>query len=66
MDTNTDAPHSWLCNGRLLRLHDPRSPGNMKAFEQRWTKGEVTMFTFKVCLAFQVSKGNLTGGQNLV
>lgn len=40
MDTNTDAPHSWLCNGRLLRLHDPRSPGNMKAFEQRWTKGE--------------------------
>ena len=41
VNSNTDAPHSWLCEGRLLRLHDPRSPGNMKAFEQRWKKGEV-------------------------
>jgi len=40
VNSNTDAPHSWLCEGRLLRLHDPRSPGNMKAFEQRWKKGE--------------------------
>ena len=34
-------PHSWLCDGRLLRLHDPRAPGNIKAFESRWKKGEV-------------------------
>lgn len=37
-----DAPHSWLCNGRLLRLLDPRAPGNVKAFEKRWKRGEVT------------------------
>lgn len=41
-DACTDAPHSWLCDGRLLRLHDPRAPGNVKAFELRWKKGEVS------------------------
>ena len=26
-------PHSWLCNGRLLQLHDPSNPGNSKLFQ---------------------------------
>ncbi len=28
-----DVPHSWLCDGRLLRLHDPRHRGNLKIFQ---------------------------------
>ncbi|XP_078359061.1 uncharacterized protein LOC144643626 isoform X2 [Oculina patagonica] len=39
-DACVGVPHSWLCDGRLLRLHDPRAPGNVKAFESRWKKGE--------------------------
>lgn len=42
-DACSDVPHSWLCDGRLLRLHDPRAPGNIKAFESRWKKGEVLL-----------------------
>lgn len=41
LDSPEAVPHSWLCDGRLLRLHDPRHPGNLKAFEARWKKGEV-------------------------
>jgi len=26
-------PHSWLCNGRLLQLHDPSNPGNSQLFQ---------------------------------
>lgn len=40
-DACAGVPHSWLCDGRLLRLHDPRAPGNIRAFESRWKKGEV-------------------------
>lgn len=46
-DACAGVPHSWLCDGRLLRLHDPRAPGNMKAFESRWKKGEVIV---SVCI----------------
>ena len=28
-----DIPHSWLCNGKLLRLHDPKNPNNYKIFQ---------------------------------
>ena len=42
-DTRGDVPHSWLCDGRLLRLHDPRHPGNLKTFEARWKMGEVVI-----------------------
>lgn len=28
-----DIPHSWLCNGKLLRLHDPTNPNNYKIFQ---------------------------------
>ena len=49
LDSPDAVPHSWLCDGRLLRLHDPRHPGNLKAFEARWKKGEV-LFYFKKIL----------------
>lgn len=35
-----DVPHSWLCDGRLLRLHDPRHKGNMKIFMEQWKRGQ--------------------------
>ena len=28
-----EVPHSWLCNGRLLQLHDPINPGNSNLFQ---------------------------------
>lgn len=28
-----DTPHSWLCDGKLLRLLDPTHPGNYKIFQ---------------------------------
>lgn len=28
-----DIPHSWLCSGKLLRLHDPVNPNNYKIFQ---------------------------------
>lgn len=30
-----DVPHSWLCDGRLLRLTDPTHPGNYIIFQVR-------------------------------
>eukprot|EP00057_Strongylocentrotus_purpuratus_P019513 XP_011673987.1 PREDICTED: probable JmjC domain-containing histone demethylation protein 2C isoform X1 [Strongylocentrotus purpuratus] len=35
-----DVPHSWLCDGRLLRLHDPSHAGNLRIFQEQWRKGE--------------------------
>jgi len=35
-----DVPHSWLDNGRLLRLHDPLNKGNLELFQQQWQKGQ--------------------------
>ena len=35
-----DVPHSWLDNGRLLRLHDPRHKGNLKLFQQQWRRAQ--------------------------
>ncbi|XP_032237304.2 uncharacterized protein LOC5512047 isoform X2 [Nematostella vectensis] len=34
------APHSFLCDGRLLRLHEPHHHGNVKCFEKRWIEGK--------------------------
>ena len=28
-----DIPHSWVCKGRMLRLHDPSNPSNYKIFQ---------------------------------
>ncbi|XP_033118335.1 uncharacterized protein LOC117117954 isoform X2 [Anneissia japonica] len=38
--TFPDVPHSWLCDGRLLRLLDPRHKGNLKIFQEQWRRGE--------------------------
>ena len=35
-----DVPHSWLCDGRLLRLHDSRHRGNLKIFMEQWKRGQ--------------------------
>ncbi|XP_061186493.1 lysine-specific demethylase 3A-like isoform X2 [Saccostrea echinata] len=35
-----DVPHSWLCDGRLLRLHDPKHKGNFKIFQEQWKRGQ--------------------------
>ncbi|XP_078589368.1 putative JmjC domain-containing histone demethylation protein 2C isoform X1 [Branchiostoma floridae x Branchiostoma japonicum] len=34
-----DVPHSWLCEGRLLRLHDPKNSNNLKLFQEQWKRG---------------------------
>ncbi|XP_076470563.1 lysine-specific demethylase 3A-like isoform X2 [Babylonia areolata] len=38
-----DVPHSWLCDGRLLRLHDPHHKGNLKIFQEQWKRGQPVM-----------------------
>ncbi|KAI5706583.1 hypothetical protein M8J75_009568 [Diaphorina citri] len=35
-----DVPHMWLCDGKLLRLTDPRNPGNYKIFQDMWRRGQ--------------------------
>lgn len=37
-----DVPHSWLDNGRLLRLHDGRHTGNLRLFQQQWRRAQVS------------------------
>lgn len=50
------APHSLLCNGRLLRLHVPHHPGNQDAFAKRWKEGKVGILTlYSVCSQFGFS-----------
>ncbi|KAL8585820.1 hypothetical protein ACOMHN_065170 [Nucella lapillus] len=38
-----DVPHSWLCDGRLLRLHDPHHKGNLQIFQEQWKRGQPVM-----------------------
>ncbi|XP_076257984.1 lysine demethylase 3 isoform X2 [Rhynchophorus ferrugineus] len=33
-------PHSWLCDGKLLRLTDPTCPDNYKIFQDQWKRGQ--------------------------
>ncbi|EEB18344.1 JmjC domain-containing histone demethylation protein 2B, putative [Pediculus humanus corporis] len=33
-------PHSWLCDGKLLRLNDPSCPNNYKIFQDQWKRGQ--------------------------
>lgn len=35
-----DVPHSWLCDGRLLRLHDGQQKGNLQIFQEQWKRGQ--------------------------
>lgn len=36
---DSSPPHTWLCDGRLLRLNDPSHKGNQKMFQEQWKKG---------------------------
>ncbi len=40
-----DVPHSWLDNGRLLRLHEPKYKGNLKLFQNQWKLMVVCNYT---------------------
>ncbi|KAJ8920426.1 hypothetical protein NQ315_005292 [Exocentrus adspersus] len=35
-----ETPHSWLCDGKLLRLSDPTCKGNQKIFQDQWKRGQ--------------------------
>lgn len=35
--------HSWLCDGRLLCLHDPSNKNNWKIFRECWKQGQVNV-----------------------
>ena len=47
-----DVPHSWLCDGRLLRLHDSRHRGNLKIFQEQWRRGQVRVCVCGRCRGF--------------
>ncbi len=34
------APHHWLCDGRLLVLEDPRHAKNIHMFQDQWKRGQ--------------------------
>lgn len=33
-------PHSWLCDGKLLRLMEPNHAGNYRIFQDQWKRGQ--------------------------
>ncbi|XP_046386731.1 lysine-specific demethylase 3B-like isoform X4 [Ischnura elegans] len=35
-----DVPHSWLCDGKLLHLHDPNNANNYRIFQDQWKRGQ--------------------------
>ncbi|KYM98212.1 Lysine-specific demethylase 3B [Cyphomyrmex costatus] len=35
-----DVPHSWLCDGKLLRLSDPNNLNNYRIFQDQWKRGQ--------------------------
>lgn len=35
-----NVPHSWLCDGKLLRLSDPAHKDNYKIFQDQWKRGQ--------------------------
>nr|XP_023022841.1 probable JmjC domain-containing histone demethylation protein 2C [Leptinotarsa decemlineata] len=35
-----ETPHSWLCDGKLLRLSDPQCKNNYKIFQDQWKRGQ--------------------------
>ncbi len=42
-DVFPDTPHSWLDQGRLLRLLDSRCEENLQLFQQQWRRGQPVM-----------------------
>ncbi|XP_030757045.1 probable JmjC domain-containing histone demethylation protein 2C isoform X2 [Sitophilus oryzae] len=43
-------PHSWLCDGKLLRLSDPTCADNYKIFQDQWKRGQPVIVS-DVCRA---------------
>ncbi|XP_052871837.1 lysine-specific demethylase 3A [Anopheles cruzii] len=39
------AAHEWLCNGKLLRLLNPRSSVNYNMFHDQWERGQPVMIS---------------------
>ncbi|XP_058801148.1 lysine-specific demethylase 3A-like isoform X2 [Phymastichus coffea] len=35
-----EVPHSWLCDGKLLRLHDSNNSMNYRIFQDQWKRGQ--------------------------
>ncbi|CAD6208707.1 GSCOCG00003515001-RA-CDS [Cotesia congregata] len=35
-----NVPHSWLCNGKLLRLNEPHNINNYRIFQDQWKRGQ--------------------------
>ncbi|XP_015112860.1 probable JmjC domain-containing histone demethylation protein 2C isoform X3 [Diachasma alloeum] len=35
-----DVPHSWLCDGKLLKLNDPHNINNYRIFQDQWKRGQ--------------------------
>lgn len=35
-----DVPHTWLCEGKLLRLLDPHNAQNFRPFQEQWKRGQ--------------------------
>ncbi|XP_076367892.1 uncharacterized protein LOC143255703 isoform X2 [Tachypleus tridentatus] len=38
-----NVPHSWLCNGKLLVLHDSQHNKNLSIFQEQWKRGQPVM-----------------------
>lgn len=37
--------HQWYCNGRLLRLSNPKDPNNLIIFQQQWKRGQPVLIS---------------------
>ncbi|XP_077544027.1 uncharacterized protein LOC144156100 isoform X5 [Haemaphysalis longicornis] len=47
-------PHSWLCGGKLLVLHEPRNKNNLGIFQEQWKRGQPVLVT-DVCKNLNMS-----------
>ena len=43
--TEPQPDHSWLCDGRLLQLHQAVSPHNTKLFQHQWARGQPVLIS---------------------
>ena len=49
-----DVAHSWLCEGKLLRLLDSKNKHNFKIFQQQWRRGQPVMVSgLDKCLSME-------------
>ncbi|CAG9772614.1 unnamed protein product [Ceutorhynchus assimilis] len=52
-----NVPHSWLCDGKLLRLSDPVCKDNNKIFQEQWKRGQPVIVS-DVCKTIDKSLWN--------